>query len=59
MLDDIEATLKASFFDASEVEDEDKYELPAAMWEYVINRPPNKKNMEAMQVMYPVFLVEK
>lgn len=47
-----------SFFDTS-MQPEDKFVLPAAMWEQAINKPPAKKNMEKLQATYPLALIEK
>lgn len=47
-----------SFFDSS-LQAEDKYALPAAMWEQAINKPPSKKNMERLQANYPLVVIEK
>ncbi|KAJ8970893.1 hypothetical protein NQ314_000980 [Rhamnusium bicolor] len=60
LLDEIEArNMPKSFFDASEVAPEDKYELPAAMWEQAIDKIPTKKQMESLQIAYPVVLIER
>lgn len=59
MLDEIEDEIKSkSFFDTA-AEPQDKYLLPAAMWEQVINRPPARKNMILLQENYPLSLIEK
>lgn len=48
-----------SFFDVSEPIPEDKYLMPAAMWEKAIEKNPNKKNMERLLQAYPLILVKK
>ncbi|KAF2885988.1 hypothetical protein ILUMI_20185, partial [Ignelater luminosus] len=59
VLDDIqEKTLPPSFFDIS-VQEQDKIDLPGAMWEQAINKQPNKKNMDALFAKYPHVLIEK
>ncbi|XP_056636814.1 uncharacterized protein LOC130445274 [Diorhabda sublineata] len=61
ILDDVEEKLIApqSFFDVSEPTPEDKYKLPAAMWEQMIDRAPNKKLMERLLQAYPLPLIKK
>lgn len=59
-LDDLEEqVLPQSFFDTSGLAPGDKMILPAAMWEQAINKPPSKKNMEALQAVYPLSVIEK
>lgn len=58
VLDNIGAELEQSFFEASGIAEENKYELPCAMWEYCINKPPTKKAITTLKETYPPFLVE-
>lgn len=59
MLDDIgDKVVPKSFFETS-VRPDDKFELPAIMWQEAINKAPSKKNQERLLETYPVFLVEK
>ncbi|XP_045476907.1 uncharacterized protein LOC123682369 [Harmonia axyridis] len=59
ILDEIEQKLMPeSFFDDSALP-EDKYELPAVMWEQAINKYPSKANIAKLKAHYPMFLVEK
>lgn len=58
-LDDVaQKTMPASFWEYS-VQPEDKFELPAAMWEQAINKAPLKRHMELLQTAYPLSLIEK
>lgn len=60
MLDEIEGRmLPRSLLEFSDVQPEDKYEFPAAMWEQAIDKIPTKKQMERLQVAYPVIVIEK
>ncbi|KAF2901326.1 hypothetical protein ILUMI_04860 [Ignelater luminosus] len=59
VVDDVqEKPLPPSVFDTS-VQEQDKIDLPAAMWEQAINKQPNKKNMDALFEKYPHVLIEK
>lgn len=58
-MDDIEQKLMPqSFFDDSALP-EDKYELPAVMWEQAINKYPNRGNINKLKEKYPMFLIQK
>ncbi|XP_050515734.1 uncharacterized protein LOC114345139 [Diabrotica virgifera virgifera] len=61
ILDEIEEKLvpPKSFFDVSEPAVEDKYKLPAAMWEQVIEKAPARKIMELLLQAYPLAVVKK
>lgn len=59
VLDDIEEKIKPKSFFESTIMEEDKFELPSAMWEQVINRAPSKKHMEQLQAGYPLLVVER
>ncbi|KAJ3648501.1 hypothetical protein Zmor_020299 [Zophobas morio] len=59
ILDEIErSVLSKSVFETS-VTAEDKFLLPAYMWEQAINKAPNKKHLERLFEVYPAILIEK
>ncbi|CAH1169550.1 unnamed protein product [Phaedon cochleariae] len=60
VLDQIEdKMMRKSFFDVSEPQPEDRYKLPAAMWQQAIDRAPAKGHMDRLLKMYPMYLVKK
>lgn len=58
VLDNIEASLPKSFFDAT-IAAQDKYELPSIMWEQAINKAPAKRHLTHLQERYPELLNRK
>ncbi|KAI4468961.1 hypothetical protein MML48_2g00002950 [Holotrichia oblita] len=58
VLDNIEASMPKSFFDAS-ISGQDKYELPSIMWEQAINKAPAKRHLTHLQERYPELLNRK
>lgn len=59
LLDEIEkSVMTKSFFETSVTED-DKYQLPAAMWEQAIKKAPNKKHIDKLRDNYPLSIIEK
>jgi hypothetical protein len=59
LLDEIEQGIVSKSIFETSVTAEDKFQLPAAMWEQVINKAPNRKNLEKLRDTYPMILVEK
>ncbi|VEN48521.1 unnamed protein product [Callosobruchus maculatus] len=60
ILDNLEEKLMPkSFFDVSDVLPEDKYKMPAAMWEQAIDKIPAKNHMESLQKAYPLVVIMK
>lgn len=61
LLDEIEVKIlpKSLLEFSSEIQPEDRYEFPAAMWQQAIDKIPTKKQMDHMQVVYPLILIEK
>lgn len=51
--------LPKSILEFSDTLPEDKYEFPAAMWEQAIDKIPTKKQMDRLQLAYPIILIEK
>ncbi|KAJ8924526.1 hypothetical protein NQ315_007324 [Exocentrus adspersus] len=60
LLDDLEEkVIPISLLQVSDIQPEDKYEFPAAMWEQAIDKIPTKKQMARLQDSYPYILIEK
>ncbi|XP_030763780.1 uncharacterized protein LOC115888254 [Sitophilus oryzae] len=59
ILDNIEDKIMPHLFEASEVEPDDEYQLPAAMWQQAIDKMPSRKQLVLLKERYPIPVVEK
>lgn len=57
ILDEVGEKLPKSFFEQSYLE-EDKFVLPSLMWQQAINKAPNRRHVESMQAVYPLWLID-
>ncbi|XP_066146387.1 uncharacterized protein [Euwallacea fornicatus] len=58
-LDDTEQKVMRQLFEVPQVEPDDEYQLPAAMWQQAIEKMPHRRHMEALKQKYPNTVVKK